>query len=427
VLDRDAGLWHEKGRGGCRDSATIGLHDPAPFAADPVGSVEIGGRPQGSMSVTFDRELLKSLACSVAFAAAMMLAACNESGRPVATTNDLIPVGQAPGTMDSAGNYVAINGDTVYGVANRFKVPVRSLIDQNGLKPPYRLAMGQKLRIPQQNVYVAKAGDSIYSVAEQFHVDQSQLIRFNQLQPPYTITAGQKILLPAPVQQPSDMPVAIAAPSSTVTAVPLDAPSSNGGVTSQPLSNPTPQSVTSSPQAAAPSTTATAPQPAPMPTATPSVKPLSPSSTSSATTQPNAVANVPQPANRAGGLFQWPVNGKVISGFGTTSGGLHNDGINIAAPRGTPVHAAENGVVVYAGNQLRGFGNLVLIRHADGWVTAYAHNDTLLVKKGQQVKRGDVIARVGSTGNVSQPQLHFELRKGTEAVDPKTMLGAYGA
>jgi murein DD-endopeptidase MepM/ murein hydrolase activator NlpD len=215
--------------------------------------------------------------------------------------------------------------------------------------------------------------------------------------------------------------------------VPLDAPSPSG-VASQPLSSSTaPAASPSANPAPAPlsspgtSSASTAPQPAPMPSATPSVKPLSTPSTGATTNQPAAVANIPQPASRAGGLFQWPVNGKVISSFGATSGGLHNDGINIAAPRGTPVHAAENGVVVYAGNQLRGFGNLVLIRHADGWVTAYAHNDTLLVKKGQQVKRGDVIARVGSTGNVSQPQLHFEVRKGTEAVDPKTMLGAYGA
>ncbi|MGE3967649.1 MAG: M23 family metallopeptidase, partial [Dongiaceae bacterium] len=94
---------------------------------------------------------------------------------------------------------------------------------------------------------------------------------------------------------------------------------------------------------------------------------------------------------------------------------------------GTPVRAAENGVVVYSGNQIRGFGNLLLIRHTDGWVTAYAHNDTLLVKKGQQVKRGETIARVGSTGNVSQPQLHFELRKGTEAIDPMAYMAPAGA
>jgi murein DD-endopeptidase MepM/ murein hydrolase activator NlpD len=379
------------------------------------------------MSATFDRGLLKTLALSIALAVAMTLAGCNQSGRPPASTTNVAPTGPTPGTMDGAGNYIAINGDTVYGVANRFKVPIRSLIDENALKPPYRLAMGQKLRIPQQNVYVAKAGDSVNSIAAQFHVDQSQLIRFNRLQPPYTIAAGQKILLPAAVQQPSDMPVAIAAPSSAVTAVPLDAPSAGsgaGGVTSQPLSSSTPQALPQSTTQTAPQP---APQPAPMPTATPSVKPLSTPSTSSVPSQPDAVANIPQPSSRSNGFFQWPVNGKIISGFGATSGGLHNDGINIAAPRGTPVHAAENGVVVYAGNQLRGFGNLVLIRHADGWVTAYAHNDTLLVKKGQQVKRGDVIARVGSTGNVSTPQLHFELRKGTEAVDPKVMLGAYGA
>jgi murein DD-endopeptidase MepM/ murein hydrolase activator NlpD len=376
------------------------------------------------MSPKFDRGLLKGLALGVALAATMMLAACNQSGRPATTTSDVAAAGPTPGAVDSAGDYVAINGDTVYGVANRFKVPVRALIDENKLKPPYRLAMGQKLRIPQQNVYVAKAGDSVYSIADQFHVDQSQLIRFNQLKPPYTITAGQTILLPAQVQQAPDMPVALAAPSSAVTSVPLDAPPSSGGIATQPLSSSSPQAVPQSTTSTAPSSTAT--QAAPMPTATPSVKPLTTPSASNSN-QPAAVANIPQPTGRAGGFFQWPVNGKIISGFGATSGGLHNDGINIAAPRGTPVHAAENGVVVYAGNQLRGFGNLILIRHADGWVTAYAHNDTLLVKKGQQVKRGDVIARVGSTGNVSTPQLHFELRKGTEAVDPKVMLGAYGA
>jgi murein DD-endopeptidase MepM/ murein hydrolase activator NlpD len=396
------------------------------------------------MSPKFDRGLLRGLALSVALAATMMLAACNQSGRPAGTTGDVAAAAPTVGALDSAGNYVAVNGDTVYGVANRFTVPVRALIDENKLKPPYRLTIGQKLRIPQQNIYIAKAGDSVYSIADQFNVDQSQLIRFNKLKPPYTITAGQKILLPAPVQQASDVPAMQAAPSSAVTAVTLDAPSS-GGVTTQPLSTATPQAVpqttasnttpqampqttaSSSTSTASTSTASTATQPAPMPTASPSVKPLTAPSASPPTNQPAAVANIPQPAGRAGGLFQWPVNGKVISGFGATAGGLHNDGINIAAPRGTPVHAAENGVVVYAGNQLRGFGNLILIRHADGWVTAYAHNDTLLVKKGQQVKRGDVIARVGSTGNVSEPQLHFELRKGTEAVDPKVMLGAYGA
>jgi murein DD-endopeptidase MepM/ murein hydrolase activator NlpD len=116
------------------------------------------------------------------------------------------------------------------------------------------------------------------------------------------------------------------------------------------------------------------------------------------------------------------VNGRIISSFGAKKGGLHNDGINIAAARGAPVRAAENGIVAYAGNELRGFGNLLLIKHADGWTSAYAHNDRLLVRRGDQVRRGQIIARVGSTGSVTSPQLHFELREGSEAIDPLRLL-----
>jgi murein DD-endopeptidase MepM/ murein hydrolase activator NlpD len=117
-------------------------------------------------------------------------------------------------------------------------------------------------------------------------------------------------------------------------------------------------------------------------------------------------------------LFYWPVRGRILSVFGAAAGGTHNDGINIAAPAGTVVNAAENGTVAYAGNELRGFGNLLLVKHADGWVTAYAHNEVLLVKVGDKIRRGQPIARVGASGGVAEPQLHFELRRGTKAVDP---------
>lgn len=120
--------------------------------------------------------------------------------------------------------------------------------------------------------------------------------------------------------------------------------------------------------------------------------------------------------------FLWPVSGDVISAFGPKGNGLFNDGINIAAARGAPVRAAESGVVAYAGNELRGFGNMILIKHADGWVTAYAHADELMVAKGERVSKGQVIARVGSTGSVETPQLHFEMRKGKKAVDPMQYL-----
>jgi murein DD-endopeptidase MepM/ murein hydrolase activator NlpD len=112
------------------------------------------------------------------------------------------------------------------------------------------------------------------------------------------------------------------------------------------------------------------------------------------------------------------VRGKVIAGFGRRPDGTHNDGVNVAVPKGTEIYAAEAGKVAYAGNELKGYGNLVLIRHANGWVTAYAHADQLLVRPNDEVRRGQVIARAGRTGAVDQPQLHFELRQGSRPVDP---------
>jgi murein DD-endopeptidase MepM/ murein hydrolase activator NlpD len=132
------------------------------------------------------------------------------------------------------------------------------------------------------------------------------------------------------------------------------------------------------------------------------------------------IAKAPTP--RRAGRFLVPVEGRVISNFGPKAGGLHNDGINIAAPEGAPIKAAENGVVVYAGNELRGYGNLLLVRHSDGWVSAYAHTSKFKVAAGEKVKQGQIIAEVGSSGNVDRPQLHFELRKGTRAINPKTLI-----
>jgi murein DD-endopeptidase MepM/ murein hydrolase activator NlpD len=120
--------------------------------------------------------------------------------------------------------------------------------------------------------------------------------------------------------------------------------------------------------------------------------------------------------------FRWPANGRVIAAYGPTPNGQQNDGINIALPENTPVKAAEDGVIAYAGNELKGYGNLVLVRHPNGYVTAYAHAKELLVKRGDQVKRGQVIARSGQTGNVTAPQLHFEIRKGAAPLDPTKFL-----
>lgn len=126
----------------------------------------------------------------------------------------------------------------------------------------------------------------------------------------------------------------------------------------------------------------------------------------------------PQGSVAGSGKLRWPVVGKVVSGFGPRPDGTHNDGVNVAAPIGTDVHAADAGVVAYAGDELKGYGNLVLLRHDNGWVTAYAHADEVIVKRGDRVKRGQIIAKAGRTGQVDEPQVHFELRQGQKPVDP---------
>ena len=134
----------------------------------------------------------------------------------------------------------------------------------------------------------------------------------------------------------------------------------------------------------------------------------------------DAVKNA-EPAGSLPG-FRWPVRGRVIAAFGPRPNGVQNDGINLAVPEGTPIKAAEDGVVAYAGSELKGYGNLVLVRHPNGFVTAYAHASDILVKRGEAVKRGQVIGHAGQTGNVTSPQLHFEIRKGATPVDPAQYL-----
>jgi murein DD-endopeptidase MepM/ murein hydrolase activator NlpD len=141
------------------------------------------------------------------------------------------------------------------------------------------------------------------------------------------------------------------------------------------------------------------------------------------TLPPLATPNV-QPISTGLGTptFVWPVIGPVISDFGTSAGGQRNDGINIATPYGTPIRASAAGTISYAGNELRGYGNLILIKHDDGYVTAYAHAERILVARGDTVAKGQVIAYAGDTGDVTSPQLHFEIRRGVQPVNPRTLL-----
>ena len=171
------------------------------------------------------------------------------------------------------------------------------------------------------------------------------------------------------------------------------------------------------PKGSAPAPAASRPEVASTPTA-PAVAPPSPQRAA----EPPASSSASEPAARGSGSFLWPVRGRILGAYGSRGDGTHNDGINIGAPRGASVQAVDAGVVAYTGNELRGYGNLILIKHLNGWISAYAHCDKILVKRGEKVARGQLIARVGSTGNVSEPQLHFELRRGQHAVDPREFL-----
>jgi len=343
-----------------------------------------------------------------------------------------VPVPRPAGLIES--RYKVLAGDTVYGIARANALTPRALIDANGLLAPFRLAVGQSLIIPAARFHIVVAGDTLYSISRRYRTDMPGLIRLNDLEAPYIIKTGEAIRLPVP-GQPERRPVG----DVTVHRETPSGPAAAGAVASAPLAPPAAVAGAGGTAVGGSAAGGVAGSPsAPVPAGA-SLPPLAPPVTiepgpavSSATTPPPPAAEHEAPeapvaaipvVPPAAGAFAWPVQGRVLSGFGPKANGLTNDGINIAAAKGTPVRAAATGIVAYAGNELRGFGNLILVRHADGWISAYAHLDGLTVKRGQQVAAGQVIGQVGQTGAVSQPQLHFELRKGQEAVDPKTILG----
>lgn len=325
-------------------------------------------------------------------------------------------------------------GDTLYGIARQTGAPLRTLIDTNHLQPPYQLQAGQRLSIPPVTRVIAQPGDTIESIAARYGVGSSDLARRNGLQPPYAVSPGQTLNLP--IAGGAGMAVASAAPapvtvSQAPAASPVPAPA--GGAAAVDSTIPPGATVTTVssapgyvPQAASPPVPAPPPGMAPQAgaaTRTASLTPPPAPPTSSPAPAPQSAPPADQavlsaPPARAGGRFLWPVRGHILSDFGNKPDGSQNDGINIAAPEGTPVLAADNGVVAYAGNELRGFGNLLLIRHADGWVTAYAHLEKILVQRGATVTRGEKIGLVGASGGVGTPQLHFEIRKGSTPVNP---------
>ena len=311
---------------------------------------------------------------------ALLLAACGPRSTPA-------PVEDR--SAFTGGTVIVRPGDTAYAIARRSGVPVRDLIQANKLRAPYTLAIGQQLRVPELRLHRVRAGESLTTVSERYGVGRREIVQLNGLASPFRLHPGQILKIPGGGSRTA--PARITRVVAGAEVVPLPPPRPPGrvartGGTSRPAAPVTAQK--------APVASAPAPAPAPVTVAT-----------------------------TASGLV-WPVAGQVVSRFGPKAGGLHNDGINIRAPRGSPVRAMTGGEVVYAGNELRGFGNLVLIRHPGGLTTAYAHLDRIGVQRGDRIRPGQAIATVGSTGGVDPAQLHFEIRKGRKAIDPLNKLGS---
>ena len=231
--------------------------------------------------------------------------------------------------------------------------------------------------------YVVKPGDSLYGIARAHKVQLAELQRQNGISDAMKLKPGASLKVPSNGAAPAVAADAAPAAAPPVTQVGAAQPVS-GGVR---LLNPPVDALP------AKETAVTAP-----------VKVAGP---------PSAAA-----ASAASAKFRWPARGSVLAGFGKRPDGLHNDGINIAVAKGTDITAADAGTVAYAGGEIKAYGNLILIRHEGGWVTAYAHADQILVKRGDAITRGQVIAKAGTTGSVDQPQVHFELRQGSKPIDP---------
>lgn len=354
-------------------------------------------------------------------------------------------------------------GDTIYGLAYQYGITSRSLIAANKLQPPYTLIPGTELDLPTPQQHIVIEGEDAAGIAAFYGVDLMVLARENRLGDNYAVKAGDRLVIPTRDTVANDTS-AITTPGSIVATsslAPLDmgqgSPNPmessqvdlgselaqeklegldihaelqremNGGQTSQAHKESEDESGSGVPmppvKAMAAATTAVGVGAA-------KVASSSASSAPSPITKPTTPSAAPAPATTpaqapaaASTTYIWPAKGNVISKFGDIVDGAKNDGINIAVAEGAPVQAAAGGEVLHAG-PLQGFGKLVLVKHSNGFMTAYGHNSELLVGKGELVQKGQQIAKAGSTGDVNSPQLHFELRKGTEPIDPMPHFGS---
>lgn len=395
---------------------------PALVGTNPIAN----GQPTGYAAGTVNGPGAGASAVQIAALPPAGTAPANY-GAPAPAPIAAAPVAAGPAAAAGGGAITAQPGDTLYSLSRQYGVSVAAIAATNGLTQSSTLTIGQRLVIPSPNSpaalgaaplgtvptpagapgatpvpsttpaaaraqqtggvaqapgqHVVQNGETLYSIATGYGISPNALMQANGMAQAELLRVGQALVIPGATRAPAT-------------------------ATSAPVTVATPP-----PAAPAPS-----PQPTPPPVATPA-----------APAQEIAIATPTQPAaapaaTTNGTTFRWPIQGRIISDFGPKPGGERNDGINFAAPEGADIRAAEAGTVIYAGNEIPGYGNLILIRHADNFVTAYAHTSAMLVAKDQTVTRGQVIGRVGQTGSVTSPQLHFELRRGSTPINPMDYL-----
>ncbi len=316
------------------------------------------------------------------------------SGRP---SSDREATGRVV-SIDTPGKaYRVKSGDTLEKIARRLDSEIDDLARINKLKPPYRLQPGQTIRGSggSARAYVVGRGDTLAEIAQRFSTTVDKLRAVNGLKRGAGVAPGRKLRLPAgyrdrgsfvaPTRESESVEPRLTQPEYLPDRVPPGTPKAEG------LPD-RPQPYVAPPSARRPSSTFT-PQ----------------GSVNGAPVASPAISDG-QISQMGQGLFQWPIRGAILSGFGDKGTSQRNDGLNVRANTGDPIQSAASGEVVYAGDQVPGFGNLVLIKHADGWVTAYGHLGRVIVRMQQKVIQGQTIGEAGSTGGVSEPQLHFEVR-----------------
>ena len=334
-------------------------------------------------------------------------------------------------TEISSNEIIVQKGDTLYSISKKNDVPLRDLIENNNLEPPYALKVGSALKVSSPNYHESREGDTLYSISRMYDMKVNDVIVLNNLKFPYSIYPGEKIKVTKKMDEnknidikKSDKNIQIASESSTKTEKNILKASNEktkeisekkhsseiekygfkpsevraeeinkrnnltNSKTAQNIINPTKNEIVE--------------------TKLSINKPI----------DKDALKKITNKTNR----FSWPVRGEVISKFGPKSAGLYNDGINIKAPEGQTVESSEDGIVAYVGNELKGYGNLVIIKHSGGWISAYAHLKNSTVERGQKITKGQKIGNVGNSGKVKFPQLYFGLRKGRDAVNPENYL-----